>query len=74
MVIELLTSCMLFAGCFSHFLLPVHTAIHYRITRNASLYLELLFWVSGRHSQGPPFPRAAIPSVRRYIHNAYASP
>src|SRR6218665_4137977 len=36
------------------------------------------FWhrplVSGRHSQGPPFPEAAIPSVRRYIHNAYATP
>jgi len=26
------------------------------------------------HSQGPPFPGAAIPSVRRYIRNAYATP
>ena len=29
---------------------------------------------TGRPGLGQPFPGAAIPSVRRYIHNAYATP
>ena len=30
--------------------------------------------IARRHGIRSPFPGAAIPSVRRYIHNAYATP